>query len=103
MIHDFGIGIENKHPRESIDVLHESAIIIDRTKDLQTVVHAGDIVVLAMSWCCVHAPGALIERHIISQNQKRFALDEWVTSLSPFQRLPPKTRYGLGIIPAAFV
>jgi hypothetical protein len=56
MAHDLRVRLEYLLSREEGDILDEMAAVVDRTVDLETVLHPDDVVVIAVTRCGMNAP-----------------------------------------------
>ena len=82
---DRGIGFEHELSGKKVHLRGETSVVIDRGIGLQSVLHADLIVFAAMPGRRMHAPGAGLKGHMISQNHQRIPLIERVTAFQVFQ------------------
>ncbi len=73
---DVFIGVGQLHARVRRRLVGEAAVARHRRKHGQVIAHADFVVFQTMSGRGVHATGALFQRHVLSENQRAFAVEQ---------------------------
>ena len=75
------VGLEDMHARELRDDLHELAAVVDRVVDVEAVLQAELVVVLAVSRRCVYAACAGLESYMLAGQDDGVPVYERVAGL----------------------
>ena len=92
---DGRIGLEHLLAREQLHVVGEAAVRADRRVDLEAVLHAGEVVVRAMTGCGVDGARALFERDVVRQHGQRRAVVERMRELQSIELIAADERHRL--------
>ena len=74
-----GVRLEHLEAGEQLNIISKSSTGSDGGVDVETVRYAGVEVVRAVTWRRVNRPGALFERHVISQHRNRVTVVQRVS------------------------
>ena len=75
---------------------------VHRAIHRQPVLHADDVILLAMPRCGMDRAGALFQRHVVAQNAHRITVHERMPENGPSSLLPWKRASTRRLAPAAF-